>query len=1022
MEWLFIVGLGVVALLQHNRINRLARELEALQRPAAPQPAATRAGPVKATVAKPDAASAPALSDEERLAAARAALEAARQGRPPPATPAPVALKARPVAAAPHRPARPPGETGRAISAWLAENGLAWLGGGALALGGLLLVVYAAQRGVFTPPLRIAAALALGAAMIAAGEWIRRQDHAPGGRHLLAAGAAAGAGATTIYGAIWAAQALYHLIPLPVAAALIAVGSLALLAYAVLHGQALGLLAIIGGFLAPAITGPRDWSPLALQIYLGVLVVTGFAAAARQGWRQAGIVTLVGAAFWALIAWERPNAVEAGLLMLGPAVAAALAVEWRRRARGEEAAADLKLLPTIALAAAAALALRGWLAASLAPEDVAPLATAVISAALLALGAALVWRRLAPPVAFLAPVLAVLLGAPTAVYGLNGDWAMIAARLTFVLAGLTAAAGLAAGLTREGRERTLLLAAGGLGAALTATLAWPSFNALPFERHWLAPGLVALLLAAGAAVAARRSPDAAKDSGLGLCIAGGAELLFLTVYGAFDPFWAPVGQGAAALVLAALALRLPWRGLAPAAAAGGIVAFASLLRPDVVREALLPATQPALLALMLAAAAGLIFTAGRLTRRGADKTNEAEALETGALLIALFGGFLMIHRALAGGEAQGLGPLMAASLRSLLLLAAALLLAWRARADDGLLARLRLPILLVGGLAHATVCQALVLNPWWGLGEAPLGPPLVDTLTLAYLAPALILAAIAWRGMPGDRAWTRAAAVAAFGFGWLWALMAIRDAFHPANLDGPAGRAEWAAYALLALATALALSELRKRAKEGSRLVWLATAAQPVAWAALAVSALIFWLVASPWWGPMRELLAPATSAALLFALYAVGAAAGLALARRADLAGWGMLARAALAAAVIDLFVLITLLVRYAFRGEAMAVRIAEARVETWAFSAVWALFGLAVLVIGAARRSLTLRWLGLALLIGTVLKVLIFDTARLDGVIRAASFLAVGALLIVGAVAARRLNAGAFFTPRKAAPETPA
>lgn len=36
--------------------------------------------------------------------------------------------------------------TSRPLAAWLAENGLAWLGGGALALGGIFLVAYAGAR------------------------------------------------------------------------------------------------------------------------------------------------------------------------------------------------------------------------------------------------------------------------------------------------------------------------------------------------------------------------------------------------------------------------------------------------------------------------------------------------------------------------------------------------------------------------------------------------------------------------------------------------------------------------------------------------------------------------------------------------------------------------------------------------------------------------------------------------------------------------------------------------------------
>ena len=81
----------------------------------------------------------------------------------------------------------------------------------------------------------------------------------------------------------------------------------------------------------------------------------------------------------------------------------------------------------------------------------------------------------------------------------------------------------------------------------------------------------------------------------------------------------------------------------------------------------------------------------------------------------------------------------------------------------------------------------------------------------------------------------------------------------------------------------------------------------------------------------------------------------------------------------------------------------------ETWTFSALWAVFGLVTLSLGTVRRNPTVRWVALAVLMATAAKVLIFDLARLEGIVRAASFLAVGALFLGGALAARRLSAKA-------------
>jgi uncharacterized membrane protein len=49
----------------------------------------------------------------------------------------------------------------------------------------------------------------------------------------------------------------------------------------------------------------------------------------------------------------------------------------------------------------------------------------------------------------------------------------------------------------------------------------------------------------------------------------------------------------------------------------------------------------------------------------------------------------------------------------------------------------------------------------------------------------------------------------------------------------------------------------------------------------------------------------------------------------------------------------------------------------------------------------------------------VLLFDMATLDGVVRAASFLAVGALFIGGALVVRRLNAGSHSAGPKTSPD---
>ena len=171
-------------------------------------------------------------------------------------------------------------------------------------------------------------------------------------------------------------------------------------------------------------------------------------------------------------------------------------------------------------------------------------------------------------------------------------------------------------------------------------------------------------------------------------------------------------------------------------------------------------------------------------------------------------------------------------------------------------------------------------------------------------------------------------------------------------------------------------------------------------------AALSLWLVAltaSPWWGPIQgDLRWPALFAG---ACLAVAALAGL-LAFFAARVGRLAFSRFATVAAGLEMFVLLTLIVRYGFHGVAMRAALREASLETWTYSAVWALYGLMVLAIGARQRLVALRWLGLAILLVTTFKVFLFDMARLAGVIRAGSFLALGVVLLVGALAARRFS----------------
>jgi uncharacterized membrane protein len=75
-------------------------------------------------------------------------------------------------------------------------------------------------------------------------------------------------------------------------------------------------------------------------------------------------------------------------------------------------------------------------------------------------------------------------------------------------------------------------------------------------------------------------------------------------------------------------------------------------------------------------------------------------------------------------------------------------------------------------------------------------------------------------------------------------------------------------------------------------------------------------------------------------------------------------------------------------------------------AVSGLWALIGLALLLVGLLRGSALVRYGGLALFGLSLAKIFLYDLAELSSVARAFSFIFVGALLLVGGFFLQRLS----------------
>jgi uncharacterized membrane protein len=220
---------------------------------------------------------------------------------PAAAQPAQAAAATPPRAPRPAPPPKPVSDT--SFEEQFGTRWVVWVGGLALALGGIFLVRYSIEAGLIGPGMRIFFGGLLAAALIATGEWMRRKEnksdvagvptaHIPS---ILTA-----AGTTVAYATVYASYALYGF--LSPAAAFIALGAVALatLAAALLHGPILGGLGLVGAYVSPMLVSTNAPNYWALYIYIAVVTAAAFALARARLWRWLAITAVAFAVFWML--------------------------------------------------------------------------------------------------------------------------------------------------------------------------------------------------------------------------------------------------------------------------------------------------------------------------------------------------------------------------------------------------------------------------------------------------------------------------------------------------------------------------------------------------------------------------------------------------------------------------------------------------------------------------------------------------------------------------------------------------
>ncbi|MXO47401.1 DUF2339 domain-containing protein [Erythrobacter vulgaris] len=190
-----------------------------------------------------------------------------------------------------------------------------WAGGITLAVAGVFLVRYSIEAGLLTPVVRVALSFLFGLLLLAGAEIAYRYEDRI--RDERVRQALAGAGLATLYAGFYLAGTQYGLIGQSVAfLGLAAVTALAIfLSYR--FGLPSAVLGLVGGFAAPALVGGEDANLPMLALYLALVTGGLTQTANRQSRSWLGLGALAGGLGWGALLLIGGDFAFADILALG---------------------------------------------------------------------------------------------------------------------------------------------------------------------------------------------------------------------------------------------------------------------------------------------------------------------------------------------------------------------------------------------------------------------------------------------------------------------------------------------------------------------------------------------------------------------------------------------------------------------------------------------------------------------------------------------------------------------------------
>lgn len=876
-----------------------------------------------------------------------------------------------------------------------------WIGAVALALAGVFLVRYFSEIGLLGPAVRVSLAAAGGLAMLAIGEFLRK-NQARIAHGLTAAGVA------VLYAALFSAVRLHALVQPGVGFVLLIAITAAAIMLSLRHGPFVALLGLVGGFLMPGLLSTSGGNAAQLYSYLIMLEVGLIILTRARRWWWIGTLTMVAGFAWAvawLVLWHNPaESAWVGAYLLGSiAVFVVAMIDSDSTAGSSEEAGFLRVLPWAA--AGVGMLLVAWLLHTANFTTLEWAYFGVLSAGCMVLA------RIRPAYFTLCPAVALMTMVMLAAWA-DGLAGADTGRFLATLAAMAALhiAGCYACMWGSGKpDQWALVATLAAVVAFLIGLFGVDARVMPVSWWVIAAVMTAVLSAMATPVHMRRDKMAGRTGGT----SGGDDALAVLVAGAafFGSFaahlfvnthelgrqWVTIALAIQVPLLAWLIGRLRLPQLVPLVGLlAGLVAVRLLINPYVLKYDF--GTTIVLNGIWYVFGVPLAcfaLAAWRL-KRGGHSPELAKAMGVGAVVLTVAMIAMLVRHGFHAGDMGIMGSgtfafefaTYAATLGAAGIAILHLGRRWEKPeiAACGLMAIGIMVVAAIGGagLVRNPIDDLTVVGPW----------PVVNGMLYFYGLPA-ILAVIASRELQRHKPLAEMATVVA-GVAAVLTLglvaMQVRHGFAVVIMArGGVRLFEYATYSAAFGLTGLAMLLAARR--------WPGPVLEHAGAAAIVLMLACSTIGAGFVENPLYEHRAVGGTPIVNGLLYLYGLPSVLCIFAsrmlRRHVAFKG-LADITYICMLLLFFALVTLQVRQAFGGTYLDEHLTT-NSEWYAYSAVWLLYAATLLTLGITLNRSRLRWASLAVLLLAVAKVFLFDTRHLEQLWRVLSFFGLGVSLMI-------------------------